>query len=219
MANALIYCPSGGGKTVNATAVTAGQKGKNLLICTDNSSVVLRNFARKGLTVKNVRAAEELLREFDAATAGGEYDNVILDNISDFFDMWITELRASERFKDVRQAYQLVYQKLKMITRQSGMKDCNVIFTAWSDNTEVVTASGERSYRISPKLPGKILDNICGLVNIVAYINTAEKDGVKRWYYLLDGTPQLYAKDQLYCRKSCLPEDLFTAPKQDKEEK
>jgi hypothetical protein len=41
MANALVYCKSGGGKTVNSTLVAAPKRGKNLLICTDNSSIVL----------------------------------------------------------------------------------------------------------------------------------------------------------------------------------
>ena len=38
MANALIYCKSGGGKTVNSTLVTAPKRKKNLLICTDKSA-------------------------------------------------------------------------------------------------------------------------------------------------------------------------------------
>ena len=37
----------------------------------------------------------------------------------------------------------------------------------------------------------------------------AEKDGKKAWYYVLEGKPTMYAKDQLFCRKSCMPEDLF----------
>ena len=38
-----------------------------------------------------------------------------------------------------------------------------------------------------------------------------DKDGNKRWYYHLEGSETLYAKDQLHCRKTCLPEDIFTA--------
>jgi len=62
-------------------------------------------------------------------------------------------------------------------------------------------------------LPNKILDNFLGLTQIVAYINTAEKDGKKAWYYVLEGRPTMYAKDQLYCRKSCMPEDIFSGGK------
>ena len=67
---------------------------------------------------------------------------------------------------------------------------------------------------ISPKMPQKILENICGLANIVAHIETADKNAKgesveKYWYYRLEGTNNIYAKDQLFCRKSCMPEQLF----------
>lgn len=224
MASAIVYCPSGGGKTVNATAVEASNKGRNLLICTDNSSIVLRNFKRDNLDIEEIRSVNEMAADNSGKTLlersieSGKYDNIILDNLSDYFDLCITEMQLSGKFKDMRQAYQLVYQQLKMMARKSSMHDCNIIFTAWSDNMEVATATGEKANRISPKLPQKILDNVCGLVNVVAYIATSEKDGKKSWYYVLDGSPLLYAKDQLYCRTVCRPSELFLPP-QKKEDK
>ncbi len=209
MANALVYCPSGGGKTVNSTRVAVGKLGRNLLLCSDNSSVVLRNFDRPNLDVINLKDIENFTTEFDKSINDEKHDNIIVDNLSDLFDMWILELDASGKFKDMRQAYQTVYQALKRLVRKAGQVNKNVIFTAWHDDREVTLSNGEKVARIAPKLQPKILDNICGLCNIVAYINTAEKDGKKQWYYILEGTPQLYAKDQLFCRKSCLPEDLF----------
>ena len=95
------------------------------------------------------------------------------------------------------------------------MLECNTIFTAWADTVPVTLANGETINRIQPKLPGKILDNVCGLMNVVAYVTTAEKDGKKVWYYLTEGTPNLMAKDQIGCRKSCMPEHLFTVPKKE----
>jgi hypothetical protein len=38
------------------------------------------------------------------------------------------------------------------------------------------------------------------------------KDGEKKWYYVTEGTPTIMAKDQLFMRKNCLPENVFTAP-------
>ncbi len=209
MANALVYCPSGGGKTVNATRVAIGKRGKNLLLCSDNSAVVLRNFDRPNLEIVNLASIKQFLSTFDNAVSTERYDCIIVDNLSDLFDMWILELDASGKFKDMRQAYQSVYQALKRLVRKAGQVSTNVIFTAWHDDREVTLSNGTKINRITPKLQPKILDNICGLCNIVAYINTVEKDGKKQWYYILEGTPQLYAKDQLFCRKSCRPEDLF----------
>ena len=214
MANALIYCQSGGGKTVNSTLVSAPKRGKNLLICSDNSSIVLENFERKNLTIIPVSTVKEFVDAYRNGYTGKKYDNIILDNVSDLIDMWLLELDESGKFKDFRQAYQLVYQSLKRLSRESTALDCNTIFTAWSDSVELTIPTGERITRLQPKIPAKILDNFCGLMNVVGYINTAtDKEGVKRWYYVTEGTPTLIAKDQIGCRKSCMPEDLFQPKK------
>ena len=214
MANALIYTQSGGGKTVNSTLVSAPKRGKNLLICTDNSSIVLQNFERPNLTIQNVSNVKEFVDTYRAGYESKQYDNIILDNLSDLIDMWLLELDDSGKFRDFRQAYQLVYQSLKRLSRESTTLDCNTIFTAWSDNVEITLPNGEIATRLQPKIPSKILDNVCGLMNVVAYINTAvDSNNEKRWYYVTEGKPTLMAKDQIACRKSCLPEDIFTVPK------
>ena len=51
---ALIYCQSGGGKTVNSTRVATGKRGRNILLCSDNSSIVLKNFDRPNLDVEPI---------------------------------------------------------------------------------------------------------------------------------------------------------------------
>ena len=211
MANALIYCKSGGGKTVNSTLVAATKRKKNLLICTDNSSVVLQNFSRPNLDVQNVGSVKEFVDAYRAGYESKKYDNIILDNLSDLIDMWLLELDASGKFKDFRQAYQLVYQSLKRLSRESTTLDCNTIFTAWCDTVDFPLPTGEIIARLQPKLPSRVLDNICGLMNVVAYINTGtDKEGNKRWYYVTEETPSLYAKDQIACRKNCMPADIFT---------
>ena len=212
MANALVYTQSGGGKTVNSTLVAATNRKKNLLICSDNSSIVLKNFDRKNLTIQNVGTVKDFIEAYQAGYTSKQYDNIILDNLSDLIDMWLLELDASGKFKDFRQAYQLVYQSLKRLSRESALLDCNTIFTAWSDNMEITLPTGEIAVRLQPKIPAKILDNVCGLMNVVAYINTAvDAEGNKRWYYVTEGKPTLMAKDQIGCRKSCMPEDIFNA--------
>ena len=212
MANALVYTQSGGGKTVNSTLVAATNRKKNLLICSDNSSIVLKNFDRKNLTIQNVGTVKDFIEAYQAGYQSKQYDNIILDNLSDLIDMWLLELEASGKFKDFRQAYQLVYQSLKRLSRESALLDCNTIFTAWSDNMEITLPTGEIAVRLQPKIPAKILDNVCGLMNVVAYINTGvDAEGNKRWYYVTEGKPTLMAKDQIGCRKSCMPEDIFNA--------
>lgn len=213
MANALIYTQSGGGKTCNSTLVSAPKRGKNLLICSDNSSIVLNNFERPNLKIENVATVKDFVDAYQTGYNEKIYDNIILDNLSDLIDMWLLELDESGKFKDFRQAYQLVYQSLKRLSRESTTLDCNTIFTAWSDNFEITLPNGELAVRLQPKIPAKILDNVCGLMNVVGYINTAvDSEGNKRWYYVTEGSPTLMAKDQIACRKSCMPENLFIVP-------
>ena len=220
MANALVYCQSGGGKTVNSTLVKVGKRGRNLLLCSDNSQVVLKNFDRPNLDTEVIehwmdkdpkgKAQENFNDQFERAVDSQKYDTIIIDNISDLFDLAILELDESGRYKDMRQAYQLVYQNLKRLVRKAGQVDCNVIFTAWTELDEITLSDGQKATCTRPKLPMKILDNFLGLCNIVAKINAIEKNGEKRWYYWLEGSETLYAKDQLHCRKTCLPEDIFS---------
>lgn len=219
--NSLIYAPSGGGKTVCSTMVAAPERGKNLLLCSDNSHIVLNNkeFNRPNLTIEIVEhwmdkakdGTEQtcFAKQFEAAVDSNQYDNIIVDNISDIFDMAILEFDDYGKIKDPRQYYQVVYQALKRLARKAAQVDCNVVFTAWTDLQTVTVPGGEQVLRTQPKLPNKILDNFLGLTQIVGYVNTTEKDGKKFWYYVLEGAPTLYAKDQAFNRKTCWPQDLF----------
>lgn len=206
--NGLIYGPSGAGKTVNATLVTTGKRGRNLLICSDNSHVVLRNFERKNLDIVTVATAQEFIDAYDKACTEAKHDNIILDNLSDLFDMWITEL--SPKVKDIRQAYQQVYLALKTLSRKSANQQIDTLFTAWSDVMEMTDAEGKKYQRMQPKLPYKILDNVCGLMNVVGYVASGVKDGTKVWWYKLsDANGNYMVKDQIACRDFCKPEDIF----------
>jgi len=220
MAVALIYAQAGGGKTVNTTLV----KGKkNILLNSDNSALVLKNFDRPNLTIERIEHWCEqdnkgikqncLKSQFRKAVEDG-YSNIIIDNVSDIFDLAILEYDENQRYKDMRQAYQKVYQDLKRLVREATQVGCNVIFTAWSELVEVPTSDGNMITRMQPKIPGKILDNFLGLCNVVGLVRSSHKDkkdpnSPMMWYYRLQGSEQIYAKDQLYCRKSCMPEDLF----------
>lgn len=211
--NALIYTQSGGGKTVNSTLVAAPTRKKNLLICTDNSHIVLHNFERPNLDIKPVTTVKEFYEAYEQGYQSKKYDNIVVDNLSDLFDMWILELDESEKFKDMRQAYQLVYQSLKRLSRESTRLDCNTVFTAWANQSTVTMGDGTQGIRLEPKIPAKVLDNVAGLCNVVAYINTTQKDGKTIWYYVMKGSPTLMAKDQIACREICMPQDLFIPKK------
>lgn len=206
MATAIIYGAPGTGKTVNSTLVP----GKTLLLSSDNSAVVLNNFKRDDLTIKPVATFKDYLEEFEKATTSKQYDTIITDCLTDLIDGFIVECRENKAFNDIRQAYMLVYTKVKALARKAAYCSTDCIFNCWEDVEEITTPSGEIKNRLSPMLPSKIKQQVCGLCNVIAYVTTAtDKDGNKRWYYVTEARDTLMAKDQLGCAKSLMPENLF----------
>lgn len=206
MSTAIIYGAPGTGKTVNSTLVP----GKTLLLSSDNSAVVLNNFKRENLTIKPVATFKDYLDEFEKATTSKQYDTIITDCLTDIIDGFIVECRESKAFNDIRQAYMLVYTKVKALARKAAYCGTDCIFNCWEDVEEITTPSGEVKNRLSPMLPSKIKQQVCGLCNVIAYVTTADdKNGNKRWYYVTEARDTLMVKDQLGCAKSLMPENLF----------
>ena len=213
MATAIIYGAPGSGKTVNASLVP----GKTLLLCSDNSAVVLKNFDRPNLTIKEVASFKEYVDAFDAATASKKFDTIITDCLTDLIDGYIVQCREANSFNDIRQAYMAVYTKVKALVRKAAHCGTDCIFTCWEDSDEITLPSGEIATRLTPMLPAKIKQQVCGLCNIVAYVTAAQDNsGTKRWFYVLENSPTLMAKDQLFIRKNTMPENIFNNSKESK---
>ena len=203
-----LYGPPGSGKTVNSTRLP----GKTLLISSDNSAVVLRNFDRPNLTIKGIKSFKEFENTFKDATANKQYDNIVVDCLTDIMDAHIVDVRMKGFSGDIRQHYLDMYTRVKDLVRKAAYHETNVVFNCWEDMFEKTLPSGEVVNYIAPAIPTKIRNNVCGLCNIVAYVTSGVKDGVRQWYYITEGTPTLMAKDQIFMKNFCFPEDAFTAP-------
>lgn len=209
MAVMCLYGQPGSGKTVNATRLP----GKSLLISSDNSAIVLKNFKRPNLVVKEAQGFKDFVDIFEEATANKQYDNIIVDCLTDLIDAYIVEIRENGFSGDIRQYYLAVYTKVKFLVRKAAFCDTNVVFSCWEDVETVTLPTGEIANRVSPMLPAKIKQQVCGLCNIVAYVTSAlDSQKVKQWFYVTEGSPTVMAKDQLFMRKSCMPENAFVAP-------
>ena len=210
MATAICFGSPGSGKTVNSTLVP----GKTLLLSSDNSAIVLKNFKRENLTIKEVASFKEYLEQFDAATESKQYDTIITDCLTDLIDGFIVECRENKAFNDIRQAYMLVYTKVKALARKAAHCGTDCIFNCWEDVEEITTPNGEIKNRLSPMLPSKIKQQVCGLCNVIAYIATAtDKNGQKCWYYVTEPRDTLMVKDQIACRQTIMPADIFNGGK------
>ena len=209
MAVMCLYGQPGSGKTVNATRLP----GKSLLLSSDNSSLVLRNFDRPNLTIKEVKSFKDFVEAFEEVTANKQFDNIIVDCLTDLIDAYIVEIRENGFSGDIRQHYLAIYTKVKFLVRKAAFCETNVVFNCWEDIESVTLPSGEIVNRVSPMLPAKIKQQVCGLCNIVAYVTSAvDKNGAKQWFFITEGKPTMMAKDQMYLRKSCFPENAFVAP-------
>ena len=125
MSVALIWGAPGSGKTV---AATAPAKEKILLLCSDNSSVVLNMFDRPNVTVERVEhwlQQEEgdsnyFSAQFEAALVSGKYTLIVVDNLTDIKELALQEIEDGGKIKDIRQIYQAVYMALKRLTRMAA---------------------------------------------------------------------------------------------------
>lgn len=211
MATAIIYGAPGSGKTINTTRIP----GKTLLLSSDNSATVLKNFERPDLTIKEVKNFKEFIDGFEAATASKQYDNIIVDCLTDLIDAYIVEIRENGFSGDIRQHYLAIYTKVKFLVRKAAFCKTNCIFNCWEDSEMGELTTGEMARCVSPMLPAKIKQQVCGLCNIVGRVSSAmDKQGNRQWYFSTEaGRETVMAKDQLFLRKSCLPEQLFEVSK------
>lgn len=218
MAVAMIWGSPGSGKTV---AATAPKKEKILLLCSDNSSVVLNMFDRKNVTVERVEhwidpgdGKNYFTKQFETALASGKYTLIVCDNLTDVKELALMEIQEEGKIKDIRQVYQCVYMAIKRLTRLAANAKCHVTFTAWDDAEEIIRQDGTQALRQYPNLPKKILPQVLGLCNIVGQMAKAkDKSGEMRWFLITEDSETRYGcKDQLYGRKSCMPENLYEAP-------
>lgn len=215
---AMIWGSPGSGKTV---AATAPKKEKILLLCSDNSAVVLNMFDRKNVEILRVEhwldpgdGKNYFTKQFETALESGKYSLIVVDNLTDIKEMALLEIDEEGRIKDIRQVYQAVYMAIKRLTRMAANAKCHVTFTAWDDTEQITKNDGTLALRQFPNLPRKILPQVLGLCNIVGQMAKAkDSKGDMRWYLVTEDSETRYGcKDQLYGRKSCMPENLFTAP-------
>lgn len=215
MSVAMIWGAPGSGKTI---ASTAPKKEKILLLCSDNSSVALNQVERKNVVIERVEhwidpgdGKNYFSKQFEVALASNKYTLIVVDNLTDLKELALMEIEEQGRIKDIRQIYQAVYMAIKRLTRMAANAKCHVTFTAWDMSEEIVKLDGTLGLRQSPNLPDKIKPQVLGLCNIVGQMAKAkDKNGDTRWFIVTEDSELRYGcKDQLYGRKSCMPENLY----------
>jgi len=225
---ALFYCPPGVGKSTAIGLIAEASEGNTLVLDVDRTITRTLN---KGEIVKDT--SKLFIQEIDnidtfqnwtdtlvAITPDflkkNDIRTVAVDNISELERCILSDLGAKGKNKGVPAMGDYQYMQFKLVNSLRYMKSwgVNIIWTAWEDNAQFTMPDGTGYTRLVPKISAKIVDNICGLCDIVGkiMINKEGKHGI-----LLEATQNIYAKNQVDSRKGCKVQDFIIKKGRDKE--
>ena len=227
---ALLYCAPGVGKSTAIGLIAEHSEGNTLVLDVDRT--VERTLA-KGEVVKDTSKVlvakvdnietfsswtkllkEEITPEFIKAN---KITTIAVDNVSELERCILSNLGAQGKNKGVPAMADYQYMQFQLVNSMRYMKawGVNIVWTAWEDVRDIVHPDGTKYSQLIPKISAKIVDNICGLCDVVGKIlvNKEGKHGI-----LLEAQQSIYAKNQIDSRKACAVEDFvkFGEKKEDK---
>lgn len=225
---ALLYCKPGVGKSTEIGLIAERSEGNTLVLDVDRT--VTRTLA-KGEVVKDV--SKVFVQEIDNRGKDAEkgiegtfvsWSNILkeitpewlkknnittvaVDNISELERCILSDLGSQGKNKGVPAMADYQYMQFKLVNSLRYMKSwgVNIVWTAWEDVVAFTHPDGTQYSRIVPKISTKIVDNICGLCDVVGWIGV-NKDGEHK--ILLEATQNIYAKNQIDARKNCKSEEF-----------
>lgn len=227
---ALLYCKPGVGKSTAIGLITENSEGNTLVLDVDRT--ITRTLA-KGDVVKDT--SRVLVQEIDNINTFENWTEVLksitpeflkqnniktvaVDNISELERCILSDLGAKGKNKGVPAMADYQYMQFKLVNSLRYMKSwgVNIIWTAWEVAEPFTHPDGTQYTRLLPKISTKIVDNICGLCDVVGWISV-NKDGEHG--ILLEATQNIYAKNQIDSRKACKVQDFVTKPANNKKVK
>ena len=203
----LIYGAPGMGKTSSAKYFP----GKTLVLDIDRTSNVLKGCPNIDIVeVDNLDTYKfwsDLLVEL-VDQHKGKYDNIMVDNLSELERCILADFgrKGKNRGVPAQGDYQVMQFMVVNSLRYLKQMDCNIILTAWEETDLYTDNNGQQYNRSYPRINKKVVDNICGLCNVVGrlMINSEGKRG-----FILTASNSTYAKNQLDDRKGCLQSELI----------
>lgn len=217
---ALIYGAPGTGKSTALGKFAEQSEGKTLILDVDRT---FRNAMRKAqfdlsgkvdiAEVDNIDTFDDytnILKSLDEMHKDGklEYENICIDNISELERCILSALGSKGKNKGVPAQADYQYMQFKLVNSLRLMKSwgVNVFWTAWETVDQFQNPDGSNYSRQLPKMSLKIVDNICGLCDVVAKLHV-NKDGQRG--FILESSQNVYAKNQRDARKTCKVEEFL----------
>lgn len=229
---AMLYCKPGVGKSTAIGLIAERSEGNTLVldvdrtitrtlakgeVVKDTSKVMVVEIDNRGhfekdgkvlvpgtfadWTAKLQEITPEFLKQNNITT-------VAVDNISELERCILSDLGVQGKNKGVPAMADYQYMQFKLVNSLRYMKGwgVNVVWTAWESAEDFIHPDGTKYTRLMPKVSTKIVDNICGLCDVVGWIGI-NKEG--EHMILLDATQNIYAKNQIDARKNCKVEEFI----------
>jgi len=228
---ALLYCPPGVGKSTAIGLIAEASDGNTLVLDVDRT--ITKTLAKKEIVkdtskvfveqIDNINTFDDWttkLKELGEFAKNGQLKaagikTIAVDNISELERCILSDLGSKGKNKGVPAMADYQYMQFKLVNSLRYMKSwgVNVVWTAWEVAENFTHPDGTQYTRLIPKVSAKILDNICGLCDVVGkiFVNKDNQHGI-----LLEATQNIYAKNQIDSRKNCKVEDFARFQKEDR---
>ena len=220
---ALLYCPPGVGKSTAIGLIAEASEGNTLVLDVDRT--ITKTLAKKEIvkdTSKIFIQQVDNINTFDAWTKlmddlremaesgqlkAANIRTIAVDNISELERCILSDLGSKGKNKGVPAMADYQYMQFKLVNSLRYMKSLgvNIVWTAWEITEQFTAPDGSQYSRLYPKCSAKIVDNICGLCDVVGkiFVNKDGQHGI-----LLEATQNIYAKNQIDSRKACKVEEF-----------
>lgn len=220
----LLYCPPGVGKSTAIGLIAEASEGNTLVLDVDRT--ISNTLAKKEVVqdISKIRVwrvdnlatfsdwsacMQELVDMRDSGElAKLDICTIAVDNISELERCILSDLGLKGKNNGVPAQGDYQFMQFKLVNSLRLMKSLgvNIIWTAWEDVRSIVMPNGTSYSQIIPKMSAKIVDNICGLCDIVGriFVNKDSEHGI-----LLEAMQNVYAKNQVDSRKACKVESLM----------
>lgn len=217
----LIYCAPGVGKSTALGIIAEKSKGRTLVLDVDRTFInamkkmeIVHDLSKVDVVqIDNINTFDDwtkTLMDLDEMNKRGEldYENICVDNISELERCILSDLGSKGKNKGVPAQADYQYMQFKLVNSLRFMKTWgkNIFWTAWETVEQFQNPDGSSYSRQYPKISLKIVDNICGLCDVVAKV-AVNKEGGRG--FILEATQNTYAKNQIDTRKGCLIEEFI----------
>lgn len=217
----LVYCAPGVGKSTFLGLIGEKSKGKTLVLDIDRTFIptmskneVVHDFDRiEVMQIDNIETWDswtvtlKTLKELkdDGAL---DFENICVDNLSELERCILSDLGSKGKNKGVPAQADYQYMQFKLVNSLRFLKSLrvNVYLTAWEVTEQFQNPDGSSYSRVYPKVSAKIVDNICGLCDVVGKI-IVNKEGARG--LLMEASQNVYAKNQRDTRKVCKVEEFL----------